>query len=226
MTASAEELLVTMPLIAILRGLTLARAIETAQIIFEAGIRLIEVPLNSPEPFATIERIANHLGDAGVAGAGTVLCVADVQRAYDAGARLIVAPNTDLEVVARALSLKMVMMPGIATPTEAFTALGAGARHLKLFPASTYGPAHLRALLSVLPAQARLYPVGGISAAHIASWQEAGAAGYGLGSELFSPSYSASEVRTRATEIAAAFRQARAMQAAGWTRSPTTPGGM
>ena len=208
-----DALLRKTPLIAILRGLTPARAIVTARAIYESGIRIIEVPLNSPKPFLSIGRIAEDLGETSLCGAGTVLGAADVRRAHDAGARLIVAPNTDLEVIAQALSLNMLVMPGIATATEAFLALGAGAGHLKLFPASTYGPAHLRALLSVLPPHAQLYPVGGIGAAQIASWHQAGAAGYGLGSELFSPTYSTSEIRGRAIQIFTAFRQTRRQQA-------------
>src|ERR1700689_3995130 len=140
-TMPPDALLRKTPLIAILRGLTPARAIVTARAIYESGIRIIEVPLNSPKPFLSIGRIAEDLGETSLCGAGTVMGAADVRRAHDAGARLIVAPNTDLEVIAQALSLNMLVMPGIATATEAFLALGAGAGHLKFFPASTYGPA-------------------------------------------------------------------------------------
>jgi 2-dehydro-3-deoxyphosphogalactonate aldolase len=202
----ADALLRAVPLVAILRGVIPARAVETAQTLFDSGFRVIEVPLNSPEPFESIEAIARTLGDACLCGAGTVIRVPDVRRAQDAGARLIVAPNFDADVVVDALARDFVVMPGIATATEAFAAIQAGATHLKLFPAATYGPAHLRALLSVMPAQARLYPVGGVGAAQLPRWKEAGAAGFGFGTDLFKPSYSISEIRARANQIIAAYR--------------------
>src|ERR1700693_2715292 len=216
---SVSDALRTLPLIAILRGVMPARALETACALFESGFRIIEVPLNSPEPFASIETIARELGETCLCGAGTVLQASDVRRAQEAGARLIVAPNFDGQVVAEALAHKLIIMPGIATATEDFGAIHAGASHLKLFPAATYGPAPLKALRRFVPPQARLYPVGGVGAAQIPRWRQAGAAGYGFGSELFKPSYSTAEVQARASAIVAAYRQGQKVATAdSWRR--------
>jgi 2-dehydro-3-deoxyphosphogalactonate aldolase len=188
-------------MIAILRGLTPQRAPEVGAVLVESGFRTIEVPLNSPEPFESIKLLAAAHGGQCLVGAGTVLSAAEVGRVHAAGGRLIVAPNCDAAVIRRALELGMRVMPGIATATEAFAALGAGASELKLFPASSYGPRHLRALKSVLPAHARLYPVGGVGAPDIGAWLEAGADGFGFGGELFKPAYTLAEVAARAREL-------------------------
>jgi 2-dehydro-3-deoxyphosphogalactonate aldolase len=196
-------------LVAILRGLVPARAVEIGEVLYAAGLRRIEVPLNSPEPFASIAKLAAARPDWTI-GAGTVLNIADVRRANDAGARLIVAPNCDAAVIGCALQLQMQVMPGIATATEAFHAIGAGANQLKLFPASTYGPRHLEALRAVLPPTVEVFPVGGVGAADIARWLAAGAAGFGLGSELFRPDYGTAEVGRRARDLVQALLEARA----------------
>jgi 2-dehydro-3-deoxyphosphogalactonate aldolase len=192
-------------LVAILRGLTPQRAPEVGAALVAAGFRSIEVPLNSPDPIETIKLLAAAHGADCLIGAGTVLSPADVDRVHAAGGRLIVAPNCDVTVIRRALELRLRVLPGIATPTEAFTALAAGATELKLFPAATYGPRHLRALKSVLPAQARLYPVGGVGPQDIPAWLESGADGFGFGSELFTPAYTLAELTTRARAIFAAL---------------------
>lgn len=204
-----EALLQAMPVVAILRGLTAERAVEVGQSIYNAGVRIIEVPLNSPNPFDSIRKLSELFGASCVCGAGTVVNAGDVKRTYDAGGRLIVAPNFDSKVVATALSLGMLMMPGIATATEAFAAIHAGATHLKLFPAATYGSRHLKALKDVLPTRANVYPVGGIGAADIDEWLKAGATGFGFGSELFRPSYSTAEIATRAQGVMTAFAKGR-----------------
>ncbi|HZF26900.1 MAG TPA: 2-dehydro-3-deoxy-6-phosphogalactonate aldolase [Steroidobacteraceae bacterium] len=193
----AEASAGALPLIAILRGLQPARAIAVAQAVLEAGIHIIEVPLNSPDPFASISQLASARAD-WLIGAGTVLHADDVRRTHAAGGRLIVAPNCDAAVIQCALQLGMQVLPGIATATEAFTAIRAGATQLKLFPALTYGPGHLKALKAVLPPSVAVFPVGGIGAADIRTWLAAGASGFGFGSELFRPQYALDDIGARA----------------------------
>lgn len=197
----------TIEMVAILRGLTTERAPESGAALVAAGFRTIEVPLNSPNPLATIELLARAHPDC-LVGAGTVLTVAEVDRVHGAGGRLVVAPNCDADVIARALELGMRVMPGIATATEAFGALRAGATELKLFPASTYGAGHLRALKSVLPKHAKVYPVGGVGSQDIAPWLESGADGFGFGGELFKPAYTLAELTKRAQDLMQALRVA------------------
>jgi 2-dehydro-3-deoxyphosphogalactonate aldolase len=195
-------------LVAILRGLEPARALDTGHVLHTAGIRVIEVPLNSPDPFTSIASLAAGFADC-LVGAGTVLDKEAVKRTHAAGGRLIVAPNCDPDVIRSALDLGMEVLPGIATPTEAFAAIRAGATRLKIFPASAYGPRFLQAIRAVLPKGIRLYPVGGVGAADIAGWLAAGAAGFGFGSELFRPDYDVSEVGRRASQLVQAFQAAR-----------------
>lgn len=173
------------PLVAIIRGVTPEEAEATARAIFDAGIRIIEVPLNSPEPFASIERIAGALGERALVGAGTVLDPLDVQRVRDAGGRLIVSPNTEPQVIRTAVEAGMVTVPGFFTPTEAFTAIAAGAHALKLFPAEAASPAVVKAQRAVLPKEVPLLVVGGVNGETIPGWLDAGADGFGLGSGLY-----------------------------------------
>jgi 2-dehydro-3-deoxyphosphogalactonate aldolase len=194
-------------LVAILRGLTPLRATEVGAALVAAGFRTIEVPLNSPEPFDTIKLLSRAHREC-LVGAGTVLTAADVERVHAAGGRLIVAPNCAADVIERALQLGLRVLPGIATATEAFAALRAGATELKLFPASTYGPRHLKALKSVLPRHAKIYPVGGIGSPDIAAWLESGADGFGFGSELFTPAYTLADIEKRAHGLIEALRAA------------------
>lgn len=202
------DLLSEMPLVAILRGVTPARVEGVAAALFEAGIRAIEVPLNSPDPFKSIEILAKRFGDRCLTGAGTVLDTANVDRVANAGGRLLVTPNTNPAVIARGVEKKMVVMPGFYTPSEAFAAIAAGARSLKLFPASTGGIAHLKALLAVLPKDVPVYAVGGVGAGNMREWRAAGAAGFGMGSDLFKPDFSDEEIAARARESVAAFKTA------------------
>lgn len=193
-----------LPLVAILRGLRPERAVATATALYDAGFRVIEVPLNSPEPFASIAAIRAALPADAVIGAGTVLDAASVAALAQAGGELVVMPHADTAVIRAAVSAGLACVPGIATPTEAFAALAAGACALKLFPAEMIGPPVLQALRAVLPVGTRLLPVGGITTASLAPYVKAGAAGFGLGSALFTPALSVDEVRARA----AGFRQA------------------
>jgi 2-dehydro-3-deoxyphosphogalactonate aldolase len=195
-------------LVAILRGVSPERVVDVGNALYDAGIRTIEVPLNSPDPFASIAKLAARRTDWTI-GAGTVLSVDDVNRTHQAGGRLIVSPNCNAEVIRHALHLAMHVMPGIATATEAFTAVAAGARQLKLFPAVTYGPSHLAALRAVLPPEVDVFPVGGIGGQDIFRWLEAGAAGFGFGSELFRPDYELADIAQRANGLVKALREAR-----------------
>ncbi len=196
-------------IVAILRGIEPARAVDTAAVLYAAGIRVIEVPLNSPDPFASIAALSATHGSDCLIGAGTVLDLEAVRRTHAAGGRLIVAPNCDPEVIQGALQMGMQVMPGIATATEACSAIRAGATQLKLFPAVTYGPRHLQALSAVLPPAVRVFPVGGVGAADVPAWLAAGAAGFGFGSELFRPEYDLPEIERRARQLVQALQSAR-----------------
>lgn len=207
-----EGLLDTMPVVAILRGVAPDRVEAVGDAVFTAGIRAIEVPLNSPEPFKSIALLRGIFGASCLCGAGTVLAPEDVDRTREAGGGLIVAPNTEPRVIARARALEMLTMPGFATATEAFAAIGAGATRLKLFPAATYGAGHVKSLKAVLPKRVSVYAVGGIGAQQVREWMAAGAAGFGFGSELFKPDYSLDEVAARARGLVDAVLRAMAEQ--------------
>jgi 2-dehydro-3-deoxyphosphogalactonate aldolase len=195
-------------LVAILRGLTPARAPEVGAALVACGFRNIEVPLNSPDPFDSIRLLAQAHGATCLIGAGTVLDPSEVDRVHAAGGRLIVSPNCDAGVIRRALELGMRVLPGIATATEAFNALRAGATEIKLFPASSYGVGHLRALKSVLPKHVKVFAVGGIGSQDIAEWLASGADGFGFGGELFKPAYTLAELEKRAQDLVQAMRNA------------------
>jgi 2-dehydro-3-deoxyphosphogalactonate aldolase len=203
-----DVLLAELPIVAILRGVTPDRILGVAAALFEAGIRAIEVPLNSPEPFKSIESLAKTFGDRCLCGAGTVLAAGDVDRVAAAGGKLLVTPNTDPAVIARGVEKGLTVMPGFFTPSEAFAAIAAGAKILKLFPASTGGTGHLKAVLAVLPKSVPVYAVGGVGAGNMKEWRWAGASGFGLGSELFKPDFSDEEIATRARQCVSAFRDA------------------
>jgi 2-dehydro-3-deoxyphosphogalactonate aldolase len=194
-----------LPLIAILRGLKPAEADAIGDVLIEAGFRLIEVPLNSPQPFDSIARLRKRLPQA-VVGAGTVLTAAEARDVAAAGGELVVAPNFERDVVVETVRLGMASLPGILTPTEAFAALAAGAHGLKLFPAELASPAVVRAMLAVLPKGTPMIPVGGIAADNLAGWHAAGAAGFGLGSSLYKPGDDAATVRAKAAKIVSAFK--------------------
>ena len=195
-------------LVAILRGLEPNNAVATAQVIFDAGIEAIEVPLNSPEPFRSIEAIARALPATALVGAGTVLTAADVERLDAAGGRLLVSPNIDADVMEAAGRFGMVTMPGVFTPTEAFLALKLGASALKFFPASVLGPKGIAAVMAVLPKDAVVGAVGGVSDKDFGDYGRIGVRTFGLGSSLFSPGLSVEEVGARAKAATAAWDDA------------------
>lgn len=193
-----DEAMRTAPVVAILRGIKPDEIEAHAEALHDAGVRIVEIPLNSPEPFESLRRLAERWGDRMVCGSGTVLAPDLVDEVARAGGSIVVSPNTDPAVISRSRQLGLAPMPGFQTATEAFTAHEAGARHLKLFPASTVGPAHLRALMAVLPKDAVVLAVGGASPANMADWWAAGARGFGLGSEIYRPGQPPAETADRA----------------------------
>ena len=197
-----------LPLIAILRGLTPTEAPAIGEALVSSGFAIIEVPLNSPEPLQSIAALTQQFPQT-LIGAGTVLNAQQVKDVHAAGGRLVVAPNFNPAVVAQALALNMVVLPGVATPTEAFAALDAGAHGLKLFPAEMISPATVKALRAVLPKSAALMPVGGITPDNMSAYRTAGASGFGLGSALYAPGRPEAQVQ----EMAQAFVRA-------WQSSP------
>ncbi len=201
-----DEALERCPAVAILRGVRPDEILDHTQALKRAGMFGVEVPLNSPEPLVSIARMTEVFGAEMVCGAGTVLSPGMVDAASAAGARLIISPNTDLEVIARAVELGLDPAPGFGTASEAFQALDAGARHLKLFPASTYGPGHVRQLKAVLPGAAILWAVGGVGAAEMADYWAAGVRAFGIGSEVYRPGQTAEETGLKARKIVEAAR--------------------
>jgi 2-dehydro-3-deoxyphosphogalactonate aldolase len=194
-----------LPLVAVLRGITPDEIDPIADALQAEGFRILEVPLNSPQPFESIRRLAARCADRCLVGAGTVLDPADVTRVRDAGGHLIVMPHADTAVIREARQLDMVCLPGVATPTEAFAALAAGADALKMFPAEAMVPAALRAWRAVLPRGTLVFAVGGIRPDNMAPWWAEGAAGFGTGSNLYKPGADVARVRAGAAAYAAAF---------------------
>ena len=192
-------------LVAILRGLRPDEALAVGRAVFDAGIEAIEVPLNSPDPFVSIECLASSLPAGALVGAGTVLSPEDVDRLDGAGGRLLVSPNIDRAVMERARRHAMVTMPGVFTPTEAFQALSWGASALKFFPASVLGPKGIAAVMAVLPKDAVVGAVGGVSDRDFADYGKIGVRTFGLGSSLYAPGMSVDEVRRRAEAAVAAW---------------------
>ncbi|MGI9521385.1 MAG: 2-dehydro-3-deoxy-6-phosphogalactonate aldolase [Hyphomicrobiaceae bacterium] len=192
------------PLIAILRGITPDEVRDISDVLVEAGIRIIEVPLNSPDPLVSIERLVRRHGEFVLVGAGTVMTPEDVIDVRDAGGELIVSPHFASDVIDEAKSQKLYCVPGAATPTEGFNALASGADALKLFPAEAMPPKIVKAWRAVFPAGTRLLPVGGISEENMETYMAAGASGFGIGSSLYAPGRSASEVGNLATSLVSA----------------------
>lgn len=195
------------PLIAILRGIRPEEVLEVGAVLVESGFCLIEVPLNSSEPFESIARLAQAFGDRVLVGAGTVLSPDQVEKIAVAGGRLVVMPHADARVVQAARERRMFVVPGFSTPTEAFRMIEAGADALKLFPAEAHPPGVLRALRAVLPKDMPVLPVGGITSHNMAQYWEAGANGFGLGSALYKAGKAASLVGGSAREFRAALEK-------------------
>lgn len=202
---SLRRYLKPLPLVAVLRGITPTEVETIGAALADCGFRILEVPLNSPDPFESITRLARDLSEHCLIGAGTVLTVADARRVADAGGKLVVMPHGDVAIVREAKRLGLVCLPGVATPTEAFAALAAGADGLKMFPAEQLSPAVLKAWRAVLPRDTLVFPVGGIRPDNMAPYWTAGADGFGTGSNLYQPGASAETVRAVARQYAAAF---------------------
>ena len=195
------------PLVAIIRGVMPGEAEAIGNAIYEGGIRIIEVPLNSPDPLASIELLAKKFGDRALVGAGTVLKAEDVARVRDAGGRIIVSPDTNIDVIAAAASAGLVASPGYFTPSEAFAAIRAGATALKLFPAEGASPAVLKAQLAVIPRNLPVLAVGGIKPDNMRPWLDAGATGFGLGGGLYQPGQSPDDTLAKARAYVEGLRQ-------------------
>ena len=205
-----DDALAACGLIAILRGLKAGEAVGIGEALCAAGICILEVPLNSPDPFASIAALAKAANGRYLVGAGTVLKPEQVDLLHAAGGSLSVSPDCNPDVIARAKKLGLTPVPGVFTPTEAFAAIRAGATFLKLFPADAASPVVLKAWRAVLPGTVRVLPVGGISAANMRDWLDAGAAGFGIGSSLYKPDDKPREVTAKATALVAAWNKAKA----------------
>lgn len=193
------------PLIAILRGIRPDEVLDIGQALLEAGISRMEVPLNSPDPLESIGKLSEAFGARAMVGAGTVLTAEDVGNVAGVGGKLVVSPDCNPDVIAATKAAGLASFPGVMTATECFTALRAGADGLKFFPASLLGPAGLKALRAVLPAGTETYAVGGAGPENFAEWLKAGATGFGIGTSLYRPGYSADEVGERAKAMVEAY---------------------
>jgi 2-dehydro-3-deoxyphosphogalactonate aldolase len=195
------------PMIAIIRGVTPGEAVETGRALIDGGIRIIEVPLNSPDPMGSISALADAFGDEALIGAGTVLTTKDVEQVRDAGGKIVVSPNMNPAVIRATVEAGMVSSPGIFTPSEAFAALDAGAHTLKLFPAEGASPKVMKAMRAVLPKDVPFLVVGGVTPESVRGWMEAGADGFGLGGGLYKPGQSPEETLVKARAYVEAVRR-------------------
>jgi 2-dehydro-3-deoxyphosphogalactonate aldolase len=195
--------------VAILRGVRPEEVVRLGEALLEARIRLIEVPLNSPRALDSVAALADAIGTRALIGAGTVLTVAEADAVADAGGRLLVSPHCDPQIIRRGIERGLTVMPGFLSPSEAFAAITAGARDLKLFPARTVGAQHVAALKEVLPADVRVWAVGGVGADNLAEWLANGAAGVGVGGALYRPGITPEQIALRARQLVAAWNAAR-----------------
>jgi 2-dehydro-3-deoxyphosphogalactonate aldolase len=198
-------------IIAILRGVTASEVIQVADVLLEAGVKVVEVPLNSPDPFVSISKLAKAFAGRMVVGAGTVLSVQDVNMLKESGGTISVSPDCNPETIARAIALGLDPLPGVFTPTEAFAAIRAGAQHLKLFPAEVASPTTVKAWRAVLPKAVQVHAVGGVTPSNMAEWLACGVSGFGIGSSLYKPGMSLSTVSESAATLVAAWRQAKGL---------------
>ena len=196
-------------LVAILRGVTPDEAVPVTQALYGAGLRIVEAPLNSLDPFTSISRIADTFRERMICGAGTVLDVADVDRLKQAGGHICVSPDCNPAVIARAKDIGLEPLPGVFTPTEAFAAIRAGARNLKLFPAEAASPVTVKAWRAVLPKSVRVFAVGGVTPSNMQGWIDAGCAGFGIGSNIYKPGLSVDDVAKSAAAFMAGWRALR-----------------
>lgn len=203
---TVNDALAECPVVAILRGVTPDEVVAHAEALYAAGIRVVEVPLNSPDPIESVRRLAEAFHGHMPCGGGTILTVEAAEAVRAAGGEVFVSPNTNPVVIARAVELGMTPMPGVGSATEAFAAYAAGARRLKLFPASSYGAGHVKALLAVLPKDASILAVGGVGPSNMAEWWAAGCRGFGLGGELYRPGQTPDETGRKAEAAVAAVR--------------------
>ncbi|MFN3237583.1 MAG: 2-dehydro-3-deoxy-6-phosphogalactonate aldolase [Pseudomonadales bacterium] len=195
-----------LPLVAILRGIQPHEVAGVTEALLDAGVGYIEVPLNSPEPFASIERLVSSCGDRAICGAGTVTTVEQVAQLADMGAQLIVSPHMNPALIAAAVARQLTVLPGVATMTEAMGAIDAGATMLKLFPAGEIGVGYLKSINEVLPPSARVFAVGGINEANLATFWQAGAAGFGMGTGIYRPGDSPQTVHDKASNYVALLK--------------------
>ncbi len=187
------------PLVAILRGLTPERADEVGLTLFNAGIRVLEVPINSPKPFESIRRLRAVLPDTCIIGAGTLMSISDLEQLASVGGEIAVMPHTSPEMITASIELGLLPMPGVFTPTEAFQAIQSGATHLKIFPANVAGQGFVKALKAVIPPEVRMYAVGGITPATLLEWSQVN--GFGVGGSIFKPNDSLETIHIKATEL-------------------------
>jgi len=196
-------------IIAILRGVAPAEVISIADALYAAGVRIVEVPLNSPDPFHSIQLLATSFAGKMVVGAGTVLSAQDVNMLKEHGGQISVSPDCNPEVIARAVAVGLEPLPGVFTPTEAFAAIRAGAKHLKLFPAEVASPQTIKAWKAVLPPQVKIHAVGGVTPDNMSEWLKAGASGFGIGSSLYKPGATVAQVSESAHKLVLAWKKAK-----------------
>ncbi len=205
-----EQAIETCGIIAILRGVTPAEVVDVATTLHKAGIRIVEVPLNSPDPFTSIEKLSLAFKTEMIIGAGTVLSTQDVNLLKHHGGQISVSPDCNPEVINLAVKMGMIPLPGVFTPTEAFAAIKAGANHLKLFPAEAASPATIKAWKAVLPKHVKLFAVGGVTPENMGDWLSAGATGFGIGSALYKPGMKMAQIADATNNLVQAWKRAKA----------------
>ncbi|MCV6604039.1 MAG: 2-dehydro-3-deoxy-6-phosphogalactonate aldolase [Porticoccaceae bacterium] len=205
MSFDPDQLLQQHPIIAILRGIQPSEILDVADILVAEGIRVIEVPLNSPDPYTSIQLLCERYGHNCLCGAGTVVTAEQVDKVHQAGGKLVVAPNTDTAVIKRSLELGMIPTPGFQTPSEAYQAIHAGATYLKMFPAVNIGLGYFKSISTILPREVKVVATGGINPDNLGQWLQAGVAGLGIGGDLYKPGVSLEDLKQKAQALVAAL---------------------